>query len=87
MCENCEAAEVKHGVSALEALANGEEIPEPEPQEEVQVMDVCLPFPVMITITDNGTTGIITNREGGEAIRAYLMGIGRPPGQCGHDHG
>lgn len=88
MCDYCGSDDVKRGMSALEALANGEEIPEPQAEvNEVQVMDICLPFPVMITITESGMTGIITNREGGEAIRDWLTSIGRPPGQCGHDHG
>lgn len=82
MCDNCN----QYGLAALEALANGEEIPERQEVEAVEVVNLCLPFPVMITITDNGVVGIITNREGGDAIRNYLQSIGHPPGQCGHDH-
>ncbi|MFF6988381.1 hypothetical protein [Streptomyces sp. NPDC010273] len=85
MCESCN----QQALVALEAIANGEEIPPPPaaPQtEDVVLAPYCLPFPVMITITENGAVGIITNQQGGDAIRCYLESLGTPEDECGHDH-
>lgn len=82
MCDNCN----RRGLAALEAIANGEEVPEEPEQETVETIDICLPFPVIITVSESGAVGIITNQQGGNAIRSYLETIGRRPGDCGHDH-
>lgn len=83
MCDNC----TKRGLVALEAIANGEEIPEPPDEEaEITQIPVCLPFPVMVAITQNGNVGIITTDDGWSAIQNFLKSIGHHPGECGHDH-
>lgn len=86
MCERCN----QQGLVALEAIANGEEIPPPPEDSQiegaVELAPYCLPFPVMITITEGGAVGIITNEAGGEAIRSFLETLGRPVDDCGHDH-
>ncbi|NJP50106.1 hypothetical protein HCJ93_08475 [Streptomyces sp. SBST2-5] len=84
MCDKCE---VQHGVAALEALANGEDIPEaPESDVEVQKVPVCLPFPVMITVSDTGFAGIITNDLGASVIQGFLKSIGHHPDDCPRHH-
>lgn len=86
MCSNCNSS-VTHGVAALEALANGEEIPPvPEPEVETETVPVCLPFPVVMTVTDAGFVGIMTSPEGGDVIKAFLKSIGHHPDDCDRHH-
>ena len=68
MCDRCEAR-MGQSLTALEALANGEELPGREALPEG-----ATPVP-MLVIEMGPKIGIITSREGWEALKALLSGI------------
>lgn len=92
MCNNCN----QQALAALEAIANGEEIPEapaaPLPfqlPEGVELEGALihrpnfdLPFPVIAFETSNGNVGILTNQDGWKFVKGALVMLG----ECGHDH-
>jgi hypothetical protein len=84
MCDRC----TEQGLKALEAIANGEEIPEPpEPTGLVGVAAQAaglkqheprfeLPFPVIAFETDNGNVGILTDQAGWTFFKNVLEKLG-----------
>lgn len=80
MCDNCN----RRGLAALEAIANGEEIPEPPagplpfelpPGAEAAVVHrptFPLPFPLFAFETDSGNVGVLTNQDGWAFIKAAI---------------
>lgn len=69
MCDKCveKLAQTRAGVEALEALANGEEVPEGE----------RLPNMVPLMVMDMGDkVGIVTSPEGWKAIQLLLSVAG-----------
>lgn len=81
MCENCNAG-VKSGLAALEAIANGEEVPETD-TGQVEIVDgkvhrptFDLPFPVIAIETDLGNVGIMTSPEGWDFFKKILEMLG-----------
>lgn len=66
----CEACRVEHGVTALEALANGEDVPEP-----ADVPMGATPVP-MIVAEFGDKIGIVTTREGWGALKAMMALVG-----------
>ncbi|WP_327719904.1 hypothetical protein OG381_34515 [Streptomyces sp. NBC_00490] len=74
MCDDCN----RRGLAALEAIANGEDIPEfSDGSPEVELAKFSLPFPLMVQITDTGMAAIVTSELGWKAIRGFLESIGR----------
>lgn len=72
MCSNCKA-QVDRGVQALEAIANGEEVPAlPEP---IGLPEGAMPIP-MIVAEMGDRIGIVTTREGWGAIKAMMAILG-----------
>lgn len=89
MCDACDGR-VKHGLSALEALANGEDVP--ETPEITGLADAAamlkqhkptfaLPFPVIAFETDNGNVGILTDSDGWAFFKRVLETLGGAGGQ------
>lgn len=85
MCDACDGR-VKHGLSALEALANGEDVP--EAPEINGVADLArtltehkptfaLPFPVIAFETDSGNVGILTDEAGWDFFKKALEQLGK----------
>lgn len=84
MCDRCN----KQGLVALEAIANGEEIPElpQDAEEDIVRMNVHMPFPLIAQISDDDVVAIATNRDGWRAITGFLEALGRPCGpECHHE--
>lgn len=77
MCDQCRT---EHGLVALEAIANGEEIPETPENADAEVIrrNVHLPFPVVAQVGDEDFVAIVTNAEGWKAISGFLEALGRP---------
>ncbi|MDQ0753027.1 hypothetical protein QF034_007258 [Streptomyces africanus] len=71
MCSNCKA-QVDHGVAALEALANGEAIPE---TENAALPDGAQPIP-MVVADFGDKVGIVTSKEGWIALKVLMSMIG-----------
>lgn len=81
MCDACDAR-VKHGVSALEALANGEEVPDNVVTQAVRQHRPTfeLPFPVIAFETESGSVGILTDQEGWTFFKGVLETLGQELG-------
>lgn len=74
MCDRCTA----QGLAALEAIANGEEIPNVPHTPEMETADFSLPFPVYVQVSDEGYAMIATTEAGWTAIQGFLESIGKP---------
>ncbi|MFG3718231.1 hypothetical protein ACGF8D_10580 [Streptomyces massasporeus] len=71
MCSNCKA-KVQHGLTALEAIANGEDIPA---AEHAELPDGAQPIPMVVA--DFGEkVGIVTTREGWVALQVLMSMLG-----------